>query len=257
MSLKYELLEDDVIMSPENKPLYRIRALIDFGNVKKGDLGGYVESDSNLWRGTDDNSWVGDEAQAFGGSFVCHNAQLRGHSKICGKAQLRNNAQAHGYTLIRDNAFIYGDVIICGYPILPHDIKFVCDLSRVNDDIIVNSSDPSMNVISPGVIIGGNANIGNNAHIDNKNDDSISKKVIILGNTRIYADAYISRCEDYNMAQYTIKGDKVANITAYKTADGSLRFVDGDFIGTKQELMDMIESRSKAIDLVNAHIANK
>ena len=38
---KYELLKDDYIKVGE-RTVYRIKALKDFGNVKKGDLGGYI-----------------------------------------------------------------------------------------------------------------------------------------------------------------------------------------------------------------------
>lgn len=44
---KYELLTNDTI-NLAGRTLYRIKALRDFGNVKKGDLGGYVEKEENL-----------------------------------------------------------------------------------------------------------------------------------------------------------------------------------------------------------------
>lgn len=47
MRSKYELLLDDTIEIFGRK-LFRIKALISFGSVAKGDLGGYVEADRNL-----------------------------------------------------------------------------------------------------------------------------------------------------------------------------------------------------------------
>jgi hypothetical protein len=47
MMKKYELLADDCLRVGE-RTVYRIRALRDFGDVRRGDLGGYVESD-RLW----------------------------------------------------------------------------------------------------------------------------------------------------------------------------------------------------------------
>ena len=44
MCKKYELLKDKHI-EYRGKTLYRIKALRDFYNVKKGDIGGYVESE--------------------------------------------------------------------------------------------------------------------------------------------------------------------------------------------------------------------
>ena len=43
MCKKYELLKDKYI-EYRGKTLHRIKALRDFYNVKKGDIGGYVES---------------------------------------------------------------------------------------------------------------------------------------------------------------------------------------------------------------------
>lgn len=44
---KYELLKDDYKEVYRFK-LYRIRALKDFGDVKKGEVGGYIEKEENL-----------------------------------------------------------------------------------------------------------------------------------------------------------------------------------------------------------------
>ena len=44
---KYELLKDDAITS-FGRTLYRIKATTDFGDVEKGELGGYIEKEENL-----------------------------------------------------------------------------------------------------------------------------------------------------------------------------------------------------------------
>lgn len=56
---KYELLKDDTI-EHLGRTLYRIKALITFGAVVAGELGGYIESENNLEH--NDN--------AFGGKYV-------------------------------------------------------------------------------------------------------------------------------------------------------------------------------------------
>lgn len=50
------------------KKLYRIEALKDFGDVKAGDLGGYIESEDNLSR--DGNAWVGANTLVGGNAWV-------------------------------------------------------------------------------------------------------------------------------------------------------------------------------------------
>ena len=46
MNKKYELTNETI--SFNNRKLYRIRALKDFSDIKKGELGGYIESEKNL-----------------------------------------------------------------------------------------------------------------------------------------------------------------------------------------------------------------
>ena len=60
---KYELLIDDTI-DVFGVTLFRIKALISFGNVAKGDLGGYVEKEGNLSHSGD--AWVSGDAEVYG-----------------------------------------------------------------------------------------------------------------------------------------------------------------------------------------------
>ena len=50
------------------KKLFRIRALVAFGNVEAGELGGYVEKEENL--SDDGDAWVFGNAQVFGDARV-------------------------------------------------------------------------------------------------------------------------------------------------------------------------------------------
>lgn len=51
---KFELTSETIINN--GKTLYRIKALIDFSNIKAGELGGFVEKESNLYH--KGNAWV-------------------------------------------------------------------------------------------------------------------------------------------------------------------------------------------------------
>ena len=57
---KYELT-DDTITKPNGDVLHRIKAVRDFGNVKIGDVGGYIEKEENLSH--DGDAWVFGDAQ--------------------------------------------------------------------------------------------------------------------------------------------------------------------------------------------------
>ena len=74
---KFELTTDSIEES--GTTLYRIKALIDFGDVKAGSLGGYVEKEENLSQAN--TAWVSGNARVYGNARVSDNADyilLRG-----------------------------------------------------------------------------------------------------------------------------------------------------------------------------------
>ena len=112
MEKKYELIPSD------KEGLYRIKALKDFGNVKKGDIGGYVESKNNLSQL--DDCWIYDNAIVFGNAQVCYKAKVCDNAIVYGNARVRNNAQVcdnaqiYGYAKVCDNAQIYDNAVVVG-----------------------------------------------------------------------------------------------------------------------------------------------
>ena len=60
---KFELTSE-FITNIFGTKLFRIKALIEFGNVKAGELGGFVEKEENLSQ--DGNAWVYDNARVYG-----------------------------------------------------------------------------------------------------------------------------------------------------------------------------------------------
>lgn len=73
---KYELTAE--FIEKWGKKLFRIKALISFGSVEVGELGGYVEKEDNLAQ--DGNAWV------YGNARVCGDAEVYGDAKVCGDA---------------------------------------------------------------------------------------------------------------------------------------------------------------------------
>jgi len=63
---KYELTDE--VKSFGNITLYRIRALRDFMNIKKGEVGGFIEKESNLSHSGD--AWVYGNAEVYGDAKV-------------------------------------------------------------------------------------------------------------------------------------------------------------------------------------------
>ena len=60
---KFELTDEFITNAFGNK-LFRIKAIVDFGTIRAGELGGFVEKEENL--SNDDNAWVSGNAQVFG-----------------------------------------------------------------------------------------------------------------------------------------------------------------------------------------------
>lgn len=92
--------------------LHRIRAVRDFGNVKKGDLGGFIESEDNLSH--DGMAWVYGNAKIYENARIYDNAQIYGNARIYGNAQIYGNAWVCHNTCICDNVRISDDVWIYG-----------------------------------------------------------------------------------------------------------------------------------------------
>ena len=66
------------------KKLFRIKSLIDFGDVKRGEVGGFVEKEENLSQ--DGNAWVCGNALVYGDAMVYGNAWVYGNARVCGDA---------------------------------------------------------------------------------------------------------------------------------------------------------------------------
>ena len=103
---KFELTNEFVTNMFGTK-LFRIRALVEFGDVEAGELGGYVEKESNL--GHDDNAWVYGDAQVSGDALVYDNARVYGNAWVYGDAQVSGDALVYGDARVYDNAWVYGN----------------------------------------------------------------------------------------------------------------------------------------------------
>lgn len=112
---KYAFTDETIDVS--GTVLHRIIALRDFNDVKKGDLGGYVEKEKNLsHRG---NCWVYHNACVLGEARVIENASVYDNAIIKDFAYIKNQAMVFGHAIISDNAIIrdmakvYGNARVC------------------------------------------------------------------------------------------------------------------------------------------------
>ena len=89
---KYELTTN--VKTGFGRKLFQIKALVSFGDVTAGDLGGYIEKEENLSH--DDNAWVYDDAWVFGDALVFDNARVFGDARVCGDAWVCGDARVCG-----------------------------------------------------------------------------------------------------------------------------------------------------------------
>ena len=68
---KFELTAE-FVTNVFGKKLFRVKALVAFGNVEKGELGGFIENEDNLSH--DGNAWVSGNAQVSGNARVSGDA---------------------------------------------------------------------------------------------------------------------------------------------------------------------------------------
>ena len=134
MDKKYELTNETKEFY--GMVLHRIRALKDFGRVRAGDLGGWVEKEDNLsqfgacW--VYENAKVYEDAMVYGSAKVYEDAEVTGNAKVYedamvygsawvaenalvyGNAQVYENAQVHGNAQVYGNAQVHGNAVITG-----------------------------------------------------------------------------------------------------------------------------------------------
>ena len=82
MTKKYKLTEKYIIHY--GVKLFQIQALVSFGTVSPGYLGGYIEKEENLSQ--DGDAWVSDNAWVSGNAKVHGNALVHRDAKVCGDA---------------------------------------------------------------------------------------------------------------------------------------------------------------------------
>ena len=110
---KYELIETDFKILLGVK-VFRIRALrqINRYNINVGDLGGYIEKESNLDQ--ESTSWVGGDAIVYGNVRVSGNVRVYGNAQVYGDAYVYGNAQVSDNVRVSDNAQVYGNAQVSG-----------------------------------------------------------------------------------------------------------------------------------------------
>ena len=149
---KYELTDE--VRYRDGTKVFRIRALRDFGDVKAGDLGGFIEKEETLSH--DGDAWVGDNAVVKGNVKVRFEAVIKDNACVDGDAWVGDNV------IIKDNATVKDTAHVCGNAIIKNN-AIVYDGARIKDDAIVCGN----------AIVDGYAVIGNKALVSSKEDYAV------------------------------------------------------------------------------------
>ena len=182
---KYELTSEKKVI--DGVELHRIKALDSFGNINKGDLGGWIESEKNLSQY--ENAWVCDNASVFGNAMVGGNATVRGNASVFGNATVGGNAT------VRGNASVFGNAMVGG-----------------NATVRGNAT------VSENAWVGENATVGGNATV--RGDATISGDATVRGNATVGGYAIVGENATVS-GNATVRGDATisGNATVGKTAD--------------------------------------
>lgn len=166
---KFELVEN-LTLYHNGGLLYRIRALKNFGDVKKGDIGGWVESEKNLsQKGL---CWIYDDA------------------KVSAKARVSENARVMDLAVVDSNARVYGTAGVC-------DLSHVTDYAAVRGNSIVRDKSCVMEFglvddhafVFDRATVSGRAQVVGFARICD--DTRVTNGSIVSGNSFIVGNGYI------------------------------------------------------------------
>ena len=134
---KFRRRRDLFKVLPNGVTVYRIEATLGMRlvrRVRKGDLGGWIEKDSNLNRSK--GCWIYDNACVFGEANLSGDATVQGNAMVWGPSCLFEKA------VVKDNAWICGPSLgglstVSGNVVLfgGHGVAGMC---QMEGDIVVN-----------------------------------------------------------------------------------------------------------------------
>lgn len=212
MEKKY-ILTDETLWH-RGHTLHRIKAVKDFGDVKAGDLGGWVESEENLSH--EGLCWIADEAEVFGNAFVAGDAQVYENAWVFEKAEVVENARVYGGARVCGEAMIFGFARVYGYSKV-YDEARICQQAQIYELARVYEY----------VWVGGKAKVFGSA--------------LVHGFVNLDCAAYIQLITDYLCIGPI--GSRGNFTTFYKTEDQGIWVSCGCFNGSIEEFERAVRKR--------------
>lgn len=185
---KYQLLKSNRT-SPDGAPLYQIKSNCDFSDVKKGELGGYVQSEKNLSQY--DDSWIYD-------GEVTGDVYINGNTKVGASEKEGQGVARFGNSLVVDNSSLYGGTIESKNAHIKNTVAHDIEI-KGNNNVDIKSSQVSGCQFGDGVKVVNShidgAIIGNNVYLSGVN---------ISGGVKIDDDVVIIDSDIFGSGDLTI-----------------------------------------------------
>ncbi len=116
---------------------YQIRALKDFADIKKGDLGGYVNNEYNLSQKGE--CWLYGNAKIYSNAMMFNNAEMHDNTILYGNAKMFDNARIFDNAKMHDNARIFDNAIMFGNAKIFDNAK-MHDNTEMHDNAIMRNN---------------------------------------------------------------------------------------------------------------------
>ena len=145
--VKFELTDIKKIVNGHT--VHRIVCVEPFHIYKKGDLGGWVESEKNLsqfgkcWIADDavvynngyvgDDAWVGNNARVFDNASILENAYVGEDAKIFEYATIKGLAMVFGKAQVRNFAMVYGNAEISSDAVIVSEYDYIIFKNNFSD----------------------------------------------------------------------------------------------------------------------------
>ena len=92
---------------------YHPKALKNFSDVSKGDIGGYIQGYHNLSQFG--NCWIYDCAAIIRNAYVSENAKIKDNAIVTDNTRISGNAIVKSSAQVSDNAKVSENAMISGY----------------------------------------------------------------------------------------------------------------------------------------------
>ena len=147
------------ILHHKEGKLWRIQACKNFGNIKKYDFGGLIQSEKNLSQ--DGNCWVAYDAKVYGNAYVCDDALIFGTSVVSGNSKIYNEAWICENSVVQENSKVYQKAIVCGNAQI-YDNAQICGKAIIQG----NSQVYQKAIVCGKAVVCGNSKIHGKAKVD-------------------------------------------------------------------------------------------